>query len=97
LGLTIIAELSVAPLLCRTHLGVHLVDSIKVEHYSQKSRYPLGYLLFCLPVGLEPQVRVWPSRPALPVADAAGRLVVPRSTIDAALVGKERVGHRKPA
>jgi len=29
--------------------------------------------------GIEPAVRVWPNRPALPVADAAGWLVVQRS------------------
>ena len=29
------------------HPGVQAVNSIKVEHYSQKSRYPFGCLLFC--------------------------------------------------
>ena len=54
-------------------------------------------LIFCLPVGLEPQVRVWPSRPALPVADAAGRLVVLRSARrKPALSGAADAGNRKP-
>ena len=52
--------------------------------------------LFFVGNGLEPQVRVRPVGSALPVADAAEPTVVQRSTIDAGVHAKERVGHRKP-
>ena len=57
---------------------------------------PTGYPIFFMSFGLEPQVRVWPVGSALPVADAAEPTVVQRSTIDAGVHAKERVGHRKP-
>ena len=31
----------------KMHPGVHSVNSIKLAHYSQKNRYPFGYLFFC--------------------------------------------------
>ena len=39
--------------------------------------------------------RVGINQRALPVAEQASQFIAPRSTIDAALRGKERVGHRK--
>jgi hypothetical protein len=34
----------------------------------------MGYPIFYMPVGLEPQVRVWPKPPCAAEADAAGVL-----------------------
>jgi len=50
-----------------------------------------------MPVGLEPQVRVWPGRPALPGADAAGRAGCAAVYIFKAVPSAaENIGHRKP-
>ena len=58
---------------------------------------PLGCPIFFMPVGLEPQVRVWPGRPALPMADAAGRAGCAAVYIfKAVLSAAENIGHRKP-
>ena len=60
---------------------------------------PTGYPMFFMPVGLEPQVRVWPRARAPPVADAARAQRVQRSVFSEERQRREKIpgtanGHR---
>ena len=54
-------------------LGAIALHCIKLCSICQDMGYPIGVSHIFMPVGLEPQMRVWGARGALPVADTAPR------------------------